>query len=909
MALLGLLTSLSVVPAVSQPQSNASMESPTTHLPARFRTASRLLITQGLNFTNTVLTRGAVHSDVAVSRDLGPVDGSMVMDHLQLVLRRPSERQSTFDAFVNALHQPGSDVYHQWLTPDEIGALFGPSPSDLEAIRNFLESEGFAVNHVGKSGMFIDFTGTASQVERSFHTQIHNVLTPDGRHRYSAIAPASIPEALAPIVVGFASMSDIGAESAFRPAPSQERQKDAQPGDTDGTCDNGPCYDVGPQDFYTIYNETPPTANGVNNGDGVTIALLEQSDINPADVTKFRTMFDVYPSTPPLTVIQGYTLHGSTSPLCSDPGFISGDETEATLDVEWAGAVAPGAALLVMSCAPAATEGILMSAEAVIDDNLAPILSLSYINAESTNATSTLASNAELANSLWEQAAAQGQTVVVCAGDSGSATDVPNMHMAIASNGIFVNAFASTPYDVAAGGTDFQDTYNQLQNDPSFTPSDLWAATNSPTGFSSALGYIPETAWNDSCAGSLLANSVNNDTPNEFCDVDPGGNYDFLNSAGSGGISILYARPSWQNGTVYGLPTATGTANFRLVPDISFFASDGNSHWDHALIFYQSDEDPPVRHGGGTSFVAPEVAGIFAIIEQKTRSRLGQPNYELYPLAGAEYGATTFTGAACNGSGSNTNNGITTSLPLPGNTCIFYDIETGNNSQECDAGTHNCYFDGTSKYGILSTSTTAAQPAYPAGPGYDLATGIGSANVTNLVAAWPSPTFILTALPANLKLAAGQSGAVTVTVVPSNGFSSPLSLGCSGLPPQASCTFNPPTLTPNGTAAPIKLTIATTASGNALLTPSELSRRPTYALLSPGLAALLGLIMRRNRRGWRSRLLCSLFLLFVGLTLSGCGTNYKFGTPGGTYTVIVSASSSSASSTTQSVPLQITITE
>lgn len=902
MALLGLLAFPSAVPALSQSQPNSSVESPRIQIPARFRTAARSLITQSIDPGRAVPTRGAVHSDVVASRDLGPVDGSMVMDHLQLVLRRPSERQSAFDAFVNALHQPGSDVYHQWLTPDEIGAQFGPSPSDLESIRSFLESEGFTVNYVGKSGMFIDLTGTVSQVEKSFHTEIHWVITPVSRHRYSAVKAASIPKSLAPIVVGFASMSNIGPKTGFRAAPSQVRHADSQPGDTVTTCDNGPCYDVGPQDFYTIYNETPPTPTGINNGAGVKIALLEQSDVNPADVTQFRTMFDVDPSTPLLTLLQGYTLRGSTTPLCSDPGVSSTDEHEATLDVEWAGAVAPGAALLVMSCAQGSTGGILLSAEAVIDDDLAPIMSLSYISAETTDS-----SDADLAASLWEQAAAQGQTVVVCAGDTGSANNIPGMHQAIGSTGISVNAYASTPYNVAVGGTDFQDTYNEIENDPAFGPSMFWASMNSPGDFSSASSYVPETTWNDSCAGSILAVSHNNYTPNEFCDIDPGSKYDYLNSGGSGGVSTLYPRPSWQNGTVYGLPPASGVNNFRLVPDISFFASDGASHWGHTLVFYESDENPPVRYGGGTSFVAPEVAGIFAIIEQKTGSRIGQPDFELYPLAGTVYGTSTFSGTGCNGSGSNSNTGTTSSLPS--SKCIFYDIVTGNDSQECDAGAKNCYSDGTSPYGILSTSTTMAQPAYSAGQGYDLATGIGSANINNFVAAWPTPTFSLTALPGGLKITAGKSGTVTLTVVPANGFSSPLNLSCSGLPSEVSCTFDPQSITPNGGSTTSNLTIATTASAYALLTSSELSRRPTYALLFPGLAALLGLTTRRNRLGWRSRFLCSFFLLVVVLTLSGCGKRYEFGTPGGTYSVTVSASSSSANPVTQSVAIQVTITE
>jgi pseudomonalisin len=873
-----------VVPAFSGVTPLQSLDAPKYEIPARFRTSSRSLILGNIDPTRTRATLGAVHADVAVSRDLGRVSSSFVIEHLQLVLRRPQERQAAFDAFVDALHRPGSDVYHDWLMPAEIGAEFGPSSTDTDALRIYLESEGLQVNFVGKSGTLIDFTGNAGQVQKSFHTEIHNIITPNGERHYSAVKNASIPEALTPIVVGFVSMSDIAPQSGFQQATSQGPPSRKHP-DYTTECSGSACHFVGPQDFYTIYNERPLIAAGTNNGGGVTIALLEQSDINTDDVTHFRTTFNVIPNAAALTV-----KHGSGSVFCSPPGMTA-DEHEAVLDAEWAGTTAPGAALLFMSCKSGATAGFLLSAEAVVDDNLASIMSLSYIQAEGSQADAILASN------LWEQAAAQGQTVVVCAGDTGSATNIENEHQAIASNGIAVNALASTAYNVAAGGTDFQDSYNQIQGDSAYGPALYWSPSNSAGG-SSALSYVPETAWNDSCAGSLLAASENA-APSAFCAA----NSTYGNQGGSGGVSVLNSRPSWQNGTVYGLPEAAGSYNYRLLPDLSLFASDGAAGWGHKLIFYQSDENPAMRYGGGTSFVAPELAGVFALIQQKIGSRLGQPNYALYSLAGTAFGVSTFNGSTCNGSGTSDNTGTTSSVPS--SSCIFNDIVSGNNSQECTAGSPSCYSKGGTN-GVLSLSTTTEQPAYPAAPGYDLATGIGSINVSNLVNAWPMTGFKLAVSPGSLSIAAGQSATTTVTVTPVNEFTSQVMLGCSGLPPGVSCSFSSSSVTPSGAPATSQLTIMTTAQSAALPIQSDSARFPTYATLFPMLALAFDIALRWNRGRQRFRPVTLLILLFTGTVLSGCG-DHKSGTPEA-YLVTVSGSSSGGAAVNQTSALIITIT-
>jgi hypothetical protein len=725
------------VTAVAQASSGAQVA-------AEFRTAPRSLITEKVDRTRTLQIPGASNPIVGKYADLGEVDGATPIQHIQLLLRRPAERQAAFDAQLEALHTKGSPSYHKWLTPDVVGTEFGPSAADIQTVALFLQSYGFSVDHVGKSGLYIDFTGTASQVEYAFQTKLHRFELEDesGEVKYSAIQPASIPEALTPSVVGLVGLSNISSlhtnyhrvqrHVSGTNLSTNTNEPAAQPEDTVSTTN----YAVGPQDFYTIYNENSLLSSNIN-GSGVTIALLEESAINTADVTNFRKTYNVLPNTPvSLVVDTGYGTNTCTAPAKL---AASGEEGEAILDVQWAGAVAPKANLLFMQCAAGAVLGVFYSAEAVIDNNLADVMSLSYGQYEGYSTTED-----NLALDLWEQAASQGETVVVSAGDTGAAAEDGNYGTSYVQYGITASSFSTTAWNVSAGGTDFMDAYNDAEGDSAFGVSTYWSATNG-TGLSSAKSYVPEMTWNDSCGSSIYANAftINNvtATPESFCgligDKYKGVTYGAL--AGGGGAPSQLStrpRPTWQTGTVYGLPPVSGSNAFRLQPDVSLFASNG--FWEHDLPSYESDKGG-TSYAGGTSFVAPQLAGIFALINQATSERQGQPNYVLYDMAGIEFGTSTPVPNSCNGGGAS---GVGTTASSPSSSCIFYDIQSGSTQLPCVKGDANCYTAAGQGYthGVLSTSTTADNPAFATGVGWDDATGIGSLNIANLVSNWQNTT-------------------------------------------------------------------------------------------------------------------------------------------------------------------------
>jgi len=219
-----------------------------------------------------------------------------------------------------------------------------------------------------------------------------------------------------------------------------------------------------------------------------------------------------------------------------------------------------------------------------------------------------------------------------------------------------------------------------------------------------------------------------------------------------------YPKPSWQSGI--GVPND----GVRDIPDISLFASTGKNGSFYAFCEadavpgYPSCNNPSGNWyfvgGGGTSFAAPNFAGIMALVKQKY-GRQGNANYVLYPLA-AHTGATCTSNAAAVG---NSN-------------CIFYDIVNGNNSVACVAGSDNCSDQSNTGYGILVNPTDNSTPAWTTTAGYDLATGLGSVNAANLVNQWTSASFsptttTLSAFPATITH--GQQVSFTVNVTSGSG--------------------------------------------------------------------------------------------------------------------------------------------
>lgn len=692
------------------------------------QTTPGALIRERVDETKLVTLAGNTRPEATADNDLGIVADSLSLDHMMLQLKRPPQREEEVTKFIADLHDPKSASFHKWLTAAEFGRKFGLAESDLRTISSWLESHGFKVNSVYPSGMVIDFSGNAGQVRSAFHTSIHN-LTASGVHHIANFGDPQIPEALAPAVAGVVSLHDFRPHKMVRAKTDKIGRARIASGAQYTVPYNGQIYElVVPADLATIYDFNPLFAKGTT-GKGQTVVVIEDTDLyRTSDWTTFRSAFGLSQYTSgSLTAVQP-----APTSTCADPG-VNSDDIEAALDVEYASAAAPGAAIEVASCADTAVTSGLYIAELNLANASAPpsIVSISYGECEVADGAS---SNFAI-NQVAQQAVAEGTSIFVASGDEGAASC--DNGLASASHGIGVSAQAATPYNVAVGGTDFSDMY-------SGTISKYWNTSSNTSTYGSALSYIPEIPWNDSCASALSASYNGYSTvygPNGFCNsaIAAQGGY-LVVAGGSGGPSGCasgsptvflvvsgtcqgFPKPSWQTGLA-GIPND----GVRDIPDVSLFASD--FAWGHGFVFCFSDTSnsgAPCRGApsawaaaGGTSFASPIMAGVQALVNQTTGAKQGNPNTVYYALA--------------------------VSAPS-----VFHSITQGDIDVNC-SGNQNCYgFNGTLDYGrggrvfgttwggALSVSDGSFAPAYGATPGssWNFATGLGSVDVNNLVTNWP----------------------------------------------------------------------------------------------------------------------------------------------------------------------------
>jgi pseudomonalisin len=523
--------------------------------PAYVQPADR--ITRFIDDEQTVALPGNRHPLAVPEFDAGAVAPEFSMQRMILTLLPDAAQEEALTQLVEAQHNPESSYYHQWLTPDQYAERFGVSEADVSQIGGWLRGHGFEVEEVTAGHRSIIFSGTAAQVQSAFHTQIRTYKIGGEIHHANAKDP-EIPTALVNVVGGVVSLHD------FRSQAMHSFVRKASPEFTSG----GSHY-LTPGDFATIYDLAPLYQQSIT-GSGESVAIVARTNINIADVAQFRSLFGL-PANNPQIIVNG-----------SNPGIISaGEETEADLDVEWSGAVAKGATIkFVVSKSTNSTDGVDLSAQYIVNRNVAAVMSTSFGLCEAALGSS---GNSFL-NSLWQQAAVQGITVLVSSGDAGAAgCDSPSA--SIATKGRAVNGLCSTPYSVCVGGTEFGDRAN---------PALYWAALNTAGTQASAVSYIPEVVWNESGPGAGLWSS-------------------------GGGASNVYAKPSWQTGI--GVPADSR----RDLPDVSLTAA---GHDGYLIV-----QNGSLYAVGGTSAASPSFAGLMALVVQHTAARQGDANTTFYPLA------------------------------------------------------------------------------------------------------------------------------------------------------------------------------------------------------------------------------------------------------------------------------------
>jgi subtilase family serine protease len=642
-------------------------------------------ITSFIDDEQTVALRGNRHP-MAISRyDAGEVAPEFPMEHMLLILLPDSSQQEALNQLVDAQHNSESPYYHQWLTPRQYGERFGVSNADVSQIVGWLQGHGLDVEEVTAGHSSIIFSGTAAQVQAAFHTAIH-AYNVRGELHHANVKDPEIPAALVQVVGGVVSLHD------FQSEPMHGSVRKASPEFT-----SGGSHFLAPADFAIIYDLAPLYQQAIT-GSGESVAIVARTNINIADIEQFRALFGL-PANNPQIIVNG-----------ANPGIVSsGEETEADLDVEWSGALARNAAIkFVVSKSTNSSDGVDLSAQYIVNHNVAPVMSTSFGLCEAALGSS---GNIFL-NSLWEQAAAQGITVFVSSGDSGAA-GCDSASASTATHGRAVNGICSTPYSICVGGTEFNDASN---------PSLYWSSSNAAGAEASAISYIPEVVWNESGPSAGLW-------------------------ASGGGMSTVYAKPSWQTGT--GVP-ADGK---RDVPDVALTAAGHDGY-----LIVQSGGLYAV---GGTSAASPSFASIMALVVQHTDARQGNANTTFYPLAGKQ---------------------------RAGGAPVFHDITAGKN-------------------GVPGQSGFNATTGYDQATG--LGSIDASVLVNHWSDARGVPAFTVIASAKSIAVSSASNSSILLNVAVSEGFKAAVAFSVSGLPDGVTASFTPARLPVPGSGSSVLILRAT----------------------------------------------------------------------------------------------------
>ena len=862
-----------------------------------------------------------IHPRALHAQDLGTLDATRAIDSVSVRFSLTDAQNKALDQLLSDQANPASARYHQWLTPEAYAAQFGLSDDDLAKVTAYLKAQGLTVTGVARSHTFVTVSGTAAAMDRAFDTTLHS-LTANGEKHFSNLTAPRLPTGIAAVVSGITGLSDFHLQPHVR-----SRVVPAYTSSISGS------HFLAPGDIYTIYDISPLLTNSIN-GTGITIGVMGQTDIQLSSVAAFRSA-------------SGLTVNAPTVKLYgTDPGTSANDTEEAYLDVEWSGAVAPQANILYVNSKDVVGVSLTQS----IDNNIAPILAISYGDCEAGFGAANIATY----QALFRQANAQGQTIVGPAGDSG-ATDC-DYNATVATSGLAVDFPASSPNVTGVGGT--------MLNEGTGT---YFNATNNANG-GSAISYIPEAVWNETATYGALA-------------------------SGGGGASNYFTKPTYQLGA--GVPNDSA----RDVPDLAL--SSAVLH-DGFLICIPTYCTNGYRNSasnlstvGGTSVATPMFAGMLALLEQKIAARVGNANPVIYGLANSTYSTAVFHDVTAGNNAQPCTAG-TVGCPNGGsigfNAGAGYDQATGWGSIDAynmvsdwllvtPAGSTSTQGSTASKVTLSSTNSTVVSgntitftatvatagtvTTVPTGTvqflvdnvasgsavtlvngvaTYTLATGTLTAGVHYVTAAYSGSTtyasskatqnidllsatladFSVTPTSSTITVASGHAGSgLTFTVNPVNGFVGNVTFTATpnvNLNASAGFSVNPVVISSSSASGSTVFTVYayTTATTQASpldktfnLNTAALSGHSTPWQLAGSGVALAGLIclFLPGRRRRITGLLAAAFTISV-LTMTGCSGSSgvtQSNAAAGTYTLTITATGTNAAGTSLSHSSNVTL--
>ncbi|MBV8657415.1 MAG: S53 family peptidase [Burkholderiales bacterium] len=539
------------------------------------------------------------------------------------------------EAYARDVADPTSANYHKFLSVDEFRTRFGPSADSIQQVTRYLQAAGFRNVTVDASGLLVHGTATVGQLNSMLSTEIHSFVDAEGNTFHAPTRRPTLPAALASanvlMVSGLSSVSHlkphlkhVSVGSTTDGIPLVLPAVGHTPNSVPSTATNTPgSYTVG--DLAVRYNVAPLYNRGIT-GKGTTIGIATLADFVPADAFTYWNTIGL--SVDPSRITQVHVDGGAGAPS----GASGSGET--SLDVEQSGGLAPDAKIIVYD-APNTDAGFMDVFSAAVSANKVDVLSVSWGSPETFYLNSAIDGNVDNTSELvamhnvFVQAAMQGISVFAASGDSGAYDSNRDLPYPQFTKALTVDAPASDPFVTAAGGTTVPVT---LQFHHPVTT--VTVPQERPWAWDYLSGYITAKYGPDAVYTYLFS------------------------TGGGGGVSVLWPMPLWQFGLPGAQLSATGQAiaqndgsapfltlrsNFpgRNLPDVSLNADPETGY---SVV---SSTDSPSTGGwitgyGGTSFVAPQLAGITALLTQSAGHRMGLITPRLYTLlAFTGYGPTS----------------------------------------------------------------------------------------------------------------------------------------------------------------------------------------------------------------------------------------------------------------------------
>ncbi len=564
--------------------------------------------------------------------DLGPLSGSERTTPISITISFALPGLSEAEKLQQAIYTPGDPQFHHFLTPAEFNQRFGPKDEDVAQAIASLTKYGLSAERI--TGSTVRVTGTPAALERAFSVSLHSFEAPAAGNLASYRFRAAIGRPVMPAEISLKAAAVVGfnnhpaLRSFHRSAPAALH---AGPGSTTAAKTGDAFGSLTVTDFASNYDVNPLYAAGMT-GSGHTIGIMTLAAFTPSDAYAYWAALGLNVANNRITVLNVDGGPGA-------PSDASGS-LETTIDVEQSGGIAPGAKILVYQ-APNTNQGFVDLFAHAVEDNKADSLSISWGDWEWFSADGNSPVNDPLhggivdtttaVHELLLQASMQGQSVFAASGDGGAydanddlgcsipySTSVPFSCTATLS----VDYPASDTMITAAGGTTLAGHQSYCLNSGCTPPY-------------SQVQIPKESVWGwDYLEG--LCSRLGVDPV--ACGIFPAGS--------GGGVSVFFGAPSYQAGVSgvqlsqpgqalylapYGLLFSL-PANYagRNVPDVSFNADPQTGY----VVVYTSSATGfgAEPFWGGTSFVAPQLNGVTALLDQYMGKRVGFLNPTLYGL-------------------------------------------------------------------------------------------------------------------------------------------------------------------------------------------------------------------------------------------------------------------------------------